>query len=142
MSILVNILSEILGSDKVGDLIDALTARADAVLFDTPPLSAVTDAAILSKRMDGVLLVVESNKTKRPSLIRLRDDLARVGATIMGVTINKLSPSTAANYYYYYYYHDYYSSEGDDERNKRSRKGLLAFLSKAKAKFRQRSAGE
>ncbi|RMF69248.1 MAG: polysaccharide biosynthesis tyrosine autokinase, partial [Calditrichaeota bacterium] len=62
--------AEMLGSNRMQELIDALRQRYDLCLFDTPPLIAVTDAAVLGKMLDGVLLVVKAGQTRRDAVRR------------------------------------------------------------------------
>ncbi|MCS7003596.1 MAG: polysaccharide biosynthesis tyrosine autokinase, partial [Dehalococcoidia bacterium] len=76
--------SELLGSRRMLEIIAKLRAEADYVLFDTPPVVAVTDAAVLSTRVDGVVLVVKANQTKRESIQKAKALLDKVGANIVG----------------------------------------------------------
>ncbi len=80
--------SDILGSRRMADLIARLRADADIVLFDTPPVLAATDAAVLSTRVDGVLLVFAAGKTRREPARRAREALEKVKANIVGVVLN------------------------------------------------------
>ena len=59
--------SELLGSHRMAELIQELHERGDMLVFDSPPTLAVTDAAVLARQMDGVLIVVESAKTRSRS---------------------------------------------------------------------------
>jgi Mrp family chromosome partitioning ATPase len=59
---------EMLASEKMGQLIDLLSKRFDYLLFDTPPLLQISDMLILSQRLDGLVLVVRSDKTGKDSL--------------------------------------------------------------------------
>ncbi|MCB0182382.1 MAG: polysaccharide biosynthesis tyrosine autokinase, partial [Anaerolineae bacterium] len=56
--------SELLGSQRMADLIDALRNMADIVLYDSPPVLAVADALVLAHQVDGVALVVQAKKTR------------------------------------------------------------------------------
>ena len=58
--------SELLGSHRMAELIKELHECGDMLVFDSPPTLAVTDAAVLARQMDGVLIVVELAKTRRP----------------------------------------------------------------------------
>jgi non-specific protein-tyrosine kinase len=112
--------SELLGSQRMRGLIEQLKGKADVLLFDSPPVLAVTDAAVLANQVDGVLLVVDAGATRREAASRARETIAKVGASLLGVALNKLSAKGAGGYYYYYYY----SSEGEGKerrRRKRSR---------------------
>ena len=79
--------SELLASQRMADLVTALSARADYVLFDAPPVVAVTDAAVLASRMDGVLLVLKAAKSKRELAQRAKEQLEKVNARILGVVL-------------------------------------------------------
>ena len=81
--------AETLGSERMRGLLNAFRKRFDFVVIDTPPVLAVTDAVVLSKAADGVLLVVRSAATTEQSLLRARDLLLRVNARIAGVLVNR-----------------------------------------------------
>jgi capsular exopolysaccharide synthesis family protein len=80
--------SELLGSRHFDDIMAGLLREADIVLLDTPPVNAVSDAAILAGKVDGVLLVVNAGKTKRDAARRAKALLAKVNANILGVVLN------------------------------------------------------
>jgi protein-tyrosine kinase len=80
--------SELLGSRRFGEILDALVKEADIVLLDAPPIMAVSDAAVLASRVDGVLLVVSAGKTKRELARRAKSLLEKVNANILGVVLN------------------------------------------------------
>jgi capsular exopolysaccharide synthesis family protein len=80
--------ADILGSRKMEEVIAALKARADVVLFDAPPVVAVTDAAVLGTKVDGVLLVVCAGRTRREHAQRAKELLERVHVRIIGAVLN------------------------------------------------------
>ncbi len=80
--------ADILGSRKMEEVIAALRLRADVVLFDAPPIIAVTDAAVLGTKVDGVLLVVCAGRTRREHAQRARELLERVHVRIVGAVLN------------------------------------------------------
>lgn len=80
--------ADLLGSRRMGVLIERLRAAADIVLFDTPPVVAVTDAAVLAPRVDGVLLVLYAGHTRRDRARQARQVLEKVKANIVGVVLN------------------------------------------------------
>lgn len=112
--------SEILGSPKMGELVESLEDWADWVILDSPPLLAVADGAAVSRWVDGVLLVTRGGVSTREGARRSVDMLKRVGARVIGVVAWGLEPGTAGiGYGYfagkgrsnsYYYYSDYYSA--------------------------------
>jgi len=115
--------SELLASDRMDFIINNMNEHADMVVIDTPPIMAVTDAVVLSQRVDGLLLVVMVGETKAAAAQQTVDQLRRLNANILGVVLNRV-PTRGSRYYYsngyYYSYQDYY---GNSE--KKSRKKLL-----------------
>ncbi len=93
--------SELLGSKRMGDLIEMLRREADIVVFDSPPLTAVTDAAVLAPRLDGTLLVVRAGRTRRAIAQQVKHTLTGLGAHLVGVCLNNL-PGRRTGYYYAY----------------------------------------
>jgi len=99
--------SELLGSQKMYDVLEHIQALADVVLIDTPPIMSVTDAVVLSPFVDGLILVVKPGKTKMTALQQTVEQLRRVNANVIGVVMNDLEFSRSR---YGYYYKSYYSS--------------------------------
>ncbi len=108
--------AELLGSHRMADLLAALQAHADMVVIDSPPATVLSDAAILSTQVDGVLLVLVSGQTRREMAQRAVDALKHVNARIVGVVLNRM-PVRGSGYYYYY------NHEGYDEAGQRVRLG-------------------
>ncbi len=92
--------SEILGSQRMDRIIETLRTLADIVLFDAPPMIAVTDAAVLGVKMDGVLLVVSAGKTKRDHALRAKSLLEKVNAKVLGVVLNNVKFDGSLYQYY------------------------------------------
>lgn len=116
--------SELLGSQRMRDLVEQLKGKADVLLFDSPPVLAVTDAAVLANQVDGVLLIVDAGTTRREAASRARETMAKVGASLLGVALNKLSARGAGGYYYYYYYSS--EGEGKERRRRKHSRGTAA----------------
>ena len=91
--------ADILGSRRMELLIARLRGEADIVLFDTPPVIAVTDAAVLATRVDGVLLVLQAHKTGRDRARQARQILEKVKANIIGVVLNNAEIEQGYGYY-------------------------------------------
>jgi non-specific protein-tyrosine kinase len=91
--------SELLGSMRMSRIIESLKATADLVLFDSPPILAVTDAAILSRKLDGVLLVISAGQTKRDRAIKAKAMLEKANARVIGVVLNNARVDTSAYSY-------------------------------------------
>lgn len=92
--------AEMLASERMGRAIAALAARADLVLFDAPPVVAVTDAAILAPQVDGVLLVINADRTRREHAQRAQQLLQQVNAHIIGSVLNNVVPDSGLSSYY------------------------------------------
>jgi non-specific protein-tyrosine kinase len=108
--------SELLGSHRMTALVEAVSAMADIVIFDSPPVLAVTDAAVLARQIDGVLLVADAARTKEHALAAAANELQKTGGNVLGVALNRLDARRGYNYYYYYYY-------SEDENGERRRSG-------------------
>ncbi|HMP38767.1 MAG TPA: CpsD/CapB family tyrosine-protein kinase [Roseiflexaceae bacterium] len=91
--------ADILGSRRMERVIARLHEEADVVLFDTPPVVAVTDAAVLATRVDGVLLVFQAGKTRRDRARQARQILEKVKAHIVGVVLNGARLDDEYSYY-------------------------------------------
>jgi capsular exopolysaccharide synthesis family protein len=92
--------AEILGSRRMEEIISALKSRADIVLFDAPPVIAVTDAAVLSTKVDGVLLVVRAGKTRREHALRAKELLDKVSVRLVGAVLSNATADQSLGGYY------------------------------------------
>ncbi|OOP71930.1 CpsD/CapB family tyrosine-protein kinase [Clostridium beijerinckii] len=93
--------SEMLSSTAMTNLIQKLGEKYDMVILDSAPLQAVTDAQILSTKVDGTILVVRAQRTNRESVIDAKNLLTKVGANILGTVLHAVE-NTRGKYYYYY----------------------------------------
>jgi tyrosine-protein kinase Etk/Wzc len=82
--------AELLSSARMGELVHTLEERYDAVIFDAPPLTAVTDAALLGTHADGVILVARAGVTERGAVSYSVDQLNAVRAPILGLVLNDI----------------------------------------------------
>ena len=92
--------SELLSSKSMKNLLEIAKNEYDLVIFDTPPLLAVTDAQILSHLTDGVVLVISSENTQKDSAKKAKELLESAQAKILGVVLNNKKEED--NLYYYY----------------------------------------
>jgi len=118
--------SELLGSHRMAHLVEVLAANADVIIFDSPPVLAVTDAAVLGRQMDGVLLVTDAGATREQALVNAVAELQKTGANILGVALNRLDMRRNGYYYYYYYYQD--EETGERRKQTVARRGAGARL--------------
>ncbi len=105
--------SELLGSKKMKSLIAQLKSEWDIILFDSPPITAVTDATMISTEVDSMVLVIKAGGTIKESLIRSLHSLKGVSTKLTGAVLNGVSRHTSYDsyYYYYQYYYHYYGGE-------------------------------
>ena len=92
--------AELLASRRMADLLTLLAEQATYVLFDTPPILAVADAAVLAPRVDGVLLVVRAGKTRRDLAVKARKMLEQVKANLVGAVLTDATLEGSAYAYY------------------------------------------
>ena len=92
--------AELIASRKMNQLITALQSQADVVLFDAPPIIAVTDAALLATKVDAALLVISAGKTKRDHAKKAKALLEKVNAHLIGTVLNNVKGETSLYQYY------------------------------------------
>ncbi len=103
--------AELLGSHRMQAVLRLLRQDADLVIFDSPPLQAVTDAAVLSSFVDGTLLVIDAGRSRRRMVRVARETLTRAGARTLGAVLNRV-PARSQDDYGEYYRHRQPSAEG------------------------------
>ena len=92
--------AELLGSKRFTAILHRLRDAYDLVVIDSPPLQAVTDAAILASVTDGTLFVIDAGRTRRGAAMQGREALAKAGAHVLGAVMNRLSSRVRGEYYY------------------------------------------
>ena len=104
--------SELLASNHMDNFIKKVKQKFDVVLFDTPPMIAVTDAFIINKYVDKTLLVIRASVTQKGALERTLVNMNNMSSNIDGVIFNGVNESnTYGGGYYYNYYQYYYGNE-------------------------------
>jgi non-specific protein-tyrosine kinase len=96
--------AEMIGSQRMAELVRRLNDIADVILFDSSPVLAVTDASVLSSRVDGVILVMQAKRTRRDAAKQAIKRLNQIGANILGTLLNQASGKDAS-----YHHSDYYA---------------------------------
>jgi len=107
--------SELLVFPETAALLERLRSFADYVLLDSPPVLSAADASILAQVVDGVLLVVETGRTRTDAFRRAVSSLERVKARLLGVLLTKAQSGRDGYYDYYAEYHEE-DGRGEDER--------------------------
>ncbi|WP_246823355.1 CpsD/CapB family tyrosine-protein kinase [Terribacillus saccharophilus] len=93
--------SELLGSNAMKQLILKAQETYDMVIFDTPPVLAVTDAQILANTCDGALIVVRSEQTEYDAIQKAKELLEPAHAKLLGIVLNDVAQKKSNTYYYY-----------------------------------------
>ena len=97
--------SELLGSERMQQLLQEAKEQYDYVLVDVPPVLPVTDTLLVSRIVDGVIIVIDSGNVKVEAARDVKQSLLGAGANILGVVLNKVrSEHHGYGYGYYYYY--------------------------------------
>ena len=135
--------SELLGSERMSQTLKDLKERFDLVIIDTPPM-IVSDAQILSGKVDGVIFVVIPGQTRAIAALRPIEELRRIGSHVLGIVANKIPRNR--DYYYggYNYYSPYsnhytYHTESiipnpENESEKPARIPLVSLFTKNRTK--------
>jgi Mrp family chromosome partitioning ATPase len=95
--------SELLGSPGMKPVIDQLPLLADVVLFDTPPVLAVPDTAILGSMASGAIVVASEGRTDRGDLERTIHRLETTNCRVLGLALNRVRRSSSDTYQSYTY---------------------------------------
>ena len=83
--------SELLGSEKMGELVDEWKSEYDVVIIDLPPVFEVADAGVMSTRVNGYVLVARSEHSDVTALVHSIDNLRRVNGNICGFVLNDIN---------------------------------------------------
>jgi non-specific protein-tyrosine kinase len=103
--------TELLGSKRMEIILKEVKKKADLVIIDAPPL-ILADALILSKFVDGVLVVIRLGRTRKKSILTVKKQLEQAGTPILGILVNQASTGDGV------YYNRYYSSDEIPEKKK------------------------
>jgi len=125
--------AELLNSVRMQELIRQLSQLADLVIFDTPPCLAVTDAQVMSTKVDGVVLVLDVGEARKGDLRRAKGLLDQAHARTLGLVFNKVSRETSEEYDHYYnssYYDDVSIGHTNGKREHRRLRALAPARSR------------
>ncbi len=113
--------SEILGSPRMARLLELLRKSYTRVVIDTPPITAVTDAVVIGRLVDGAVVVVRAGATPREIVRNGLVQLKAVSSPILGVVLNGVDMDRDGYYYYQYYYY-YYGEDGTKKKRVHTKK--------------------
>lgn len=140
--------TELFLGDELRELLDKLERRYTSIILDTPPLVVASDAAILSKYVDGVVVVIGYDLVSEKELLFTKKMLKNAGANIYGFIVNRVD-STGMSYgnygYYnnnYSYYKEYYTETENIDSNTNSKYGFMNFIHKLKKEYKHQFTGD
>ena len=93
--------SELLGSERLQQMLTELESRYDYILMDTPPVNVVSDACVVANYLDGVLLLVRQGKARKDGVKQALSALQLTGAKVLGYILNGVSVDGKKKYKYY-----------------------------------------
>lgn len=147
-----NNVTELFLRDKMKDIIGSIKDEYDTIILDTPPLAVASDAAILSRDVDGVVVVVGYDQVAERELKFSKEMLDNAGANIYGFIVNGVEKKAMSygNYGYYTNYYSYYEEYyNDDNGNKKKRKvhkkpknKFEAFIYRLKEEYARHLSGD
>ena len=98
--------AELLGTKRFEEFLREAAEKFDIVIIDTPPLGSVIDCAIIANHTDGVIIVIKRKAVDYHKVLRVKQQLEKANARILGVVLNKIDKSDYKTYYKYYDYHN------------------------------------
>jgi len=122
--------AELVESKRLREFIEEARSEYDIILLDAPPILSTADAAILSSKMDGVLLVYRVGSVSRGLLKRATAQLEQVNCRLLGVILNGMKPEVSPDFQNFKYY-KYYSPGEEGRQTGEVKKGLPLFGEKA-----------
>ena len=142
--------TELFLRDKMKEILDSLRDKYDTIILDTPPLAVASDAAILSKAVDGVVVVVGYDQVAEREMKFTKEMLENADANIYGFIVNGVDKRGMSygnyGYYtnYYSYYQDYYSEDGEKKRRKvyKNKGKFKIFIERVKEAYRKHLSGD
>lgn len=123
--------AELLGSERMTQVLNEMSDRYDAIVFDTPPVISATDATVLAQKVQGAILVVRAFTTQRDLARRARDILTSARGNLVGTILNSVDVPRGGQYGYGGYYYGYQYTYGNPKSPKKGRGGrkrdILSF---------------
>ena len=147
-----NNVTELFLRDKMKDIIGSIKDEYDTIILDTPPLAVASDAAILSRDVDGVVVVIGYDQVAERELKFTKEMLDNAGANIYGFIVNGVEKKAMSygNYGYYTnnyaYYDEYYNDENGNKKkrkvHKKPKNKFEAFMYRLKEEYARHLSGD
>lgn len=113
--------AELIASGKMKTLIEEWKGVYDRVIIDSAPIAAVTDPVLLSRLVDGTLIVTHAGMTSRHVVASAVRQIRDVQGRVLGAVLNDIDTKSDNYYHYHYYHHYYYGEDGQKKKGKTSK---------------------
>jgi len=110
--------SELLASKRMDDALRDLKEKYDYILFDSPPVIAVTDSMVMANKVDLLILAIRVDQADKNVVRRTKELLENIKVDITGVVINGIQPHRYYNSYEYNYYYYYFYGKSEEKKSK------------------------
>ena len=110
--------SELLASRRMDEALRDLKEKYDYILFDSPPVIAVTDSMVMANKVDLLILAIRVDQADKNVVRRTKELLENINVDIAGVVINGIQPHRYYNSYEYNYYYYYYYGKSEEKKSK------------------------
>ncbi len=107
--------AELLASNRLGELLAWAESRYDQILIDSPPGLAASDASMIGRLVDGLVLVMQPNKTQRRNVLHVVESFTALGVNLLGVVINRINSQKTDSVYGYNFAYGYGYEYGDSD---------------------------
>ncbi|MFM1850923.1 MAG: hypothetical protein RIS54_607 [Verrucomicrobiota bacterium] len=108
-------------ANRLRELVDTLRGKYDKIIFDSPPIIGVSDAAVLASVVDGAVLLIQHRRNPQSMVVRAQQVIESIKTPLLGVVLNQVPSGTGEDYSYYTHNYSHYS-EGDRSRRRSSGK--------------------
>ncbi|MBS3929115.1 MAG: polysaccharide biosynthesis tyrosine autokinase [Sphingomonadales bacterium] len=107
--------TELLSTVRIEEILQEAAGQFDVVMVDSPPILGLADSPLMAALVDGVIFVVEADRSRRGSLKAALRRLRAMRPILLGAVLTKFDPLKAGNRYSEYYGYDYYQYESKDK---------------------------
>lgn len=109
--------AELLASNRLAELLAWAESRYDQILIDSPPGLAASDASMIGRLVDGLVLVVQPNKTQRRNVLHVVESFAALDVNLLGVVVNRINSQKTDSVYGYNFAYGYGYEYGDSDKS-------------------------
>ncbi len=120
--------AELMYTQRFKEFVREAKDSFDMIIFDSPPVAAVTDGVVISKIVDGVIIVSKAKKTTKNAILQVKKQLKDVNAHVIGMILNEIDlESKEYNYYYYSYYYRHYGYYYGADKYEKEKKKIIGL---------------